>query len=108
MSSRMTRTESMAFWRKAENIETLVRMWNANEDCSKIGAAMGISRDAVIGKAHSLKLPQHANSNFKAMRKAPAQENNAAKMRRYYGSDPLPPFHPVAAAVLAEAGLAFG
>jgi GcrA cell cycle regulator len=40
-----------------ERIADLMRMWTAGHSGSYIGNALGVSKSAVIGKAHRLKLP---------------------------------------------------
>ncbi|MBR1193218.1 GcrA family cell cycle regulator [Bradyrhizobium sp. AUGA SZCCT0160] len=40
-----------------EKIEELKRHWDADRTCSQIAAAMGVTRNAIIGKAHRLGLP---------------------------------------------------
>ncbi len=40
-----------------ERISDLVRLWDAGHSASYIGNAIGVTKNAVIGKAHRLKLP---------------------------------------------------
>ena len=40
-----------------ERIEELARLWDAGHSASHIGKIMGVSKNAVVGKAHRLKLP---------------------------------------------------
>lgn len=40
-----------------ERISDLVRLWATGRSASEIGRALGVSKNAVIGKAHRLKLP---------------------------------------------------
>ncbi len=40
-----------------ERIAELKRLWTAGHTTSHIGKALGVSKNAVIGKAHRLKLP---------------------------------------------------
>ncbi len=40
-----------------ERIEELTRLWEAGRSASQIGQVLGMSKNAVIGKAHRLKLP---------------------------------------------------
>ncbi len=43
-------------WTDAQ-IADLKRLWTAGQSASQIGNALGVSKNAVIGKAHRLKLP---------------------------------------------------
>lgn len=43
--------------RNHKSIARLRELWATGESASKIGAAMGISKNAVVGKAHRLNLP---------------------------------------------------
>lgn len=40
-----------------ERIEELTRLWQAGHSASEIGKRLGVSKNAVVGKAHRLKLP---------------------------------------------------
>ena len=40
-----------------ERIEELTQLWNAGHSASVIGKRLGVSKNAVVGKAHRLKLP---------------------------------------------------
>ena len=40
-----------------ERIQELRDLWQAGHSASQIGAMMGVSKNAVVGKAHRLKLP---------------------------------------------------
>lgn len=40
-------------------VADLVRLWSHGYSCAQIGALIGVSRNAVIGKAHRLQLPTH-------------------------------------------------
>ncbi len=44
-----------------ERIADLMRMWTAGRTVSYIGTALGVSKNAVIGKAHRLKLPSRSS-----------------------------------------------
>ncbi len=43
-------------WTEAQ-IADLKRLWTAGHSTSRIGTVLGVSKNAVIGKAHRLKLP---------------------------------------------------
>jgi GcrA cell cycle regulator len=43
-------------WTEAQ-IADLKRLWTAGQSTSQIGTILGVSKNAVIGKAHRLKLP---------------------------------------------------
>jgi GcrA cell cycle regulator len=43
-------------WTEAK-IADLKRLWTAGQSTSQIGTVLGVSKNAVIGKAHRLKLP---------------------------------------------------
>lgn len=44
-----------------EKVELLRRMWEEGVPASEIGSALGTTKNAVIGKAHRLKLNQREN-----------------------------------------------
>jgi GcrA cell cycle regulator len=46
-----------------EQIETLKSLWAAGLSCNAIGRKLGCSKNAVVGKAHRLKLQQRRNPN---------------------------------------------
>ena len=46
-----------------DNIETLKALWTSGESCNAIGRKLGCSKNAVVGKAHRLKLPQRRIAN---------------------------------------------
>lgn len=50
-----------SFWNRPYNIAQLKELWAQGLTCNKIAAEMGISRNAVIGKAHRLKLHKRPN-----------------------------------------------
>ena len=41
-------------------LDTMTRMWADGDSAAAIGRAIGMTRNAVLGKAHRLKLPTHA------------------------------------------------
>jgi len=55
----------------AERIEELVSLWDAGHSASIIGKKLGISKNAVVGKAHRLKLPARPSPIRKSTNTAP-------------------------------------
>lgn len=49
-------------WTEAVTAD-LIRLWSHGYSCSQIGKIIGVTRNAVIGKAHRLELPAHSRSN---------------------------------------------
>lgn len=45
-----------------ERVADLVRLWSHGYSCSQIAAVIGVTRNAVIGKAHRLELESHGNN----------------------------------------------
>jgi len=56
-----------------ERIEELTRLWQAGMSASEIGKQLGVSKNAVVGKAHRLKLPSRP-SPIKQSDKGAAQK----------------------------------
>ena len=56
-----------------ERIETLTALWEEGLSASEIGKALGVSKNAVVGKAHRLKL---------AARPSPIKRDGESKRRR--------------------------
>ena len=54
-----------------ERIEELTQLWNAGHSASVIGKHLGVSKNAVVGKAHRLKLPARP-SPIRRQSKTPA------------------------------------
>jgi GcrA cell cycle regulator len=52
-----------------ERIQELTRLWQEGHSASEIGRRLGVSKNAVVGKAHRLKLPS---------RPSPIKQQNAA------------------------------
>jgi GcrA cell cycle regulator len=48
------------FWTEAQDAE-LRNRWRLGEPCAVIAAALGKSKNAVVGRAHRLVLPPHAS-----------------------------------------------
>jgi len=55
----------------AERIEELVSLWDAGHSACIIGKKLGISKNAVVGKAHRLKLPARPSPIRKSTNTAP-------------------------------------
>lgn len=49
----------MSDWTQKQ-IDTLIKLWTAGVSAAEIGEKIGMTRNAVIGKAHRLSLPEHA------------------------------------------------
>lgn len=49
-----------------EAVATLRRLWADGKSCSQIAAEIGVTRNAIIGKVHRLKLPGRSKDTFKA------------------------------------------
>lgn len=43
-------------------VADLIRLWDHGYSCAQIGALIGVTRNAVIGKAHRLQLPSHTRA----------------------------------------------
>lgn len=75
-------------WDDPRNIDTLKSMWAEGASASEIARALGhgVTRAAVIGKVHRLKLPSHGISqqsrNRIEARRQRAEQQIAAKERR--------------------------
>ena len=75
-------------------VTELIRLWQAGHSASKIGSLLGVSKNAVIGKAHRLKLPPRPSpikqGAPKPPKKTPAPKVVARKIhavpRRSYSS----------------------
>ena len=51
----------MTFEWTPEHIKTLIALWNEGLTTSEIGARMGITKNAVVGKVHRLGLPKRGS-----------------------------------------------
>ena len=65
-----------------ERIQELGRLWEEGHSASYIGKLLGVSKNAVVGKAHRLKLPA---------RPSPIKQGGAAPRRK----QPVPPPRPM-------------
>lgn len=63
------RNNSNSTWTEALTAD-LIRLWSHGYSCSQIGALIGCTRNAVIGKAHRLQLPTHTRCNFNGQKRA--------------------------------------
>lgn len=61
----------------AERIDELTRLWSEGQSASAIGKQLGISKNAVVGKAHRLKLPSRPSP----IRKQEAGTSTPARKR---------------------------
>lgn len=62
------------FWTD-EAVKDLRRLWDRGDSCSQIGRLIGASKNAIIGKAHRLGLPERD-------RRAPAPSDEILEHRR--------------------------
>lgn len=53
----------MSVWDDPRNVETLTSMWRDGKSASVIAGALGVTRNAVIGKVTRLKLPKHGRND---------------------------------------------
>jgi|SRR5690625_4922937 len=60
-----------------ERTEELSQLWNAGHSASAIGKKLGVSKNAVVGKAHRMKLPPRP-SPIRRQSKTPAPARKAA------------------------------
>lgn len=101
------------FWTPAK-VEILKREWAAGANVRAIADMLGGSRNAIIGKAHRLRLPMHAGSLFhpdavRKEKKAPKRKSErCVRIRRRKMAAPQsaplppPPLPPPPAAVSVE------
>lgn len=54
-----------------DRIDELTRLWNTGHSASMIGKKLGVSKNAVVGKAHRLSLPARPSPIRKDARPAP-------------------------------------
>lgn len=81
-----------------QQIDELTRLWNTEMSCSQIGAAMHLSRNAIIGKVHRLGLPLRGKpkpvvltEQEAAMRAQKAREANTLRLRARRANGYVPP-----------------
>lgn len=55
----------------SDRIEELTRLWNTGHSASMIGKKLGVSKNAVVGKAHRLNLPARPSPIRKDARPMP-------------------------------------
>jgi GcrA cell cycle regulator len=77
-----------------ERIEELTQMWSAGHSASAIGKQLGVSKNAVVGKAHRLKLPARPSPIRKGA-------GTPAPRRRQTVLPPLPKLQPTREAMIA-------
>lgn len=82
-----------------ERIEELTQLWGAGHSASAIGKRLGVSKNAVVGKAHRLNLP--ARPSPIRREEKPAQPPR--KREAVLAVPPPPPTPTVQAAVREEA-----
>lgn len=56
-----------------EQIDTLRKLWGEGLSTSEIGRQLGVSKNAVVGKAHRLGLPSRPSPIKRAVASAPAR-----------------------------------
>jgi GcrA cell cycle regulator len=77
-----------------ERIEELVHLWDAGHSASVIGKKLGISKNAVVGKAHRLKLPSRPSPIRKGSGSAPRRRSAIFAKPLIEAAAPLPPEDP--------------
>lgn len=65
-----------------DRIDELKRRWDAGESCSEIGRAIGVTRNAVIGKVHRLKLKARGSTVSMEQREQRRLIHDAARVER--------------------------
>lgn len=68
----------------SEHDETLTKLWNEGLSATTIGQVLGVSKNAVVGRAHRIKLPGRP-SPIKPAKTAAEQAKAAAARRRRSG-----------------------
>lgn len=64
-----------------ERIDELTRLWQAGHSASEIGKRLAVSKNAVVGKAHRLKLPSRPSPIKQQELDAGGQPNASARKR---------------------------
>lgn len=70
-----------------EKIAELNRLWQAGHTASEIGKRLGVSKNAVVGKAHRLRLPGRPSP----IKQTPDRANGARRKRPEKPRAPAPP-----------------
>ena len=73
-----------------ERIETVTRLWNEGLTTAEIGRAVGMSKNAVVGKAHRLQLPPRPSpirrgSSTPSVARAPSRSNGRQAVKETNG-----------------------
>ena len=66
----------MTFEWTPDHIKTLIALWNEGHTTSEIGARMGITKNAVVGKVHRLGLPKRGSP----IKPKPEKKTNVVSM----------------------------
>lgn len=88
-----------------ERIEELTQLWNAGHSASVIGKRLGVSKNAVVGKAHRLKLPARPSPIRRQSKTAAPVRKPAPALTKPLAapvSVPAPPPAPAAREVVAR------
>ena len=65
-----------------ERLEKLKTLWDSGLSISQIGEQLGVTRNAVAGKAHRLKLPKRQSPISKGERQQKQQEKQKYQNQR--------------------------
>ena len=66
-----------------ERIETLCAMWNRGESALHIGKRLGVSKNAVVGKAHRLGLPGRPSPILREKKSQPLRVAKPPKIKAF-------------------------
>jgi GcrA cell cycle regulator len=80
----------------------LRKLWAEGHPTAEIGRRMKLTKNSVVNRADRIGLPRRASPIVRDPNPPPAPSPEAMQ-RMGAGKDPLPPFHPIAAAVLRGA-----